>query len=292
MVIVHCAIIALLLVATPSVQSAAREALLPSNHSTQRYGTQRETRVIRPLTDLPQELIEKTCDCLNYFDIHSLRYSSNQMRNNPGLLFIENQAYCSFLNQSFSVLLNQTRLTIEDLKRIARTNPLRINHSELETFMHKNRNKASIFIGTDNELNKTFIAFNLCPVKADSDNSTTLKFVFDELSGRIVDVVGSNWPDDCIVGSNWPDCNRRNWINIVFTCEELIFFTCEELIKTGSVTIDRRIFLVLLPKPMTWKYFKWRYPRSSCCMVIIGILLGYLIFGCLMRLYCDLSKKC
>eukprot|EP01083_Nonionella_stella_P163527 538499_1 len=109
MVIVHCAIIALLLVATPSVQSAASEALLPFNHSTQSYGTQQETP---QFTDLPQELIEKTGYSLNYFDIRSLRLSSSQMLNNQRLLFIENrsyQAYCSFLKQSFSVLLNQTR---------------------------------------------------------------------------------------------------------------------------------------------------------------------------------------
>eukprot|EP01083_Nonionella_stella_P070257 187865_1 len=143
--------------------------------------------------------------------------------------------------------------------------------------MHKNRNKASIFIGIDNELNKPFIVFNLRPVKEDSD-TTALKFVFDELSGRIVDGVASNWPHDWDQPRNWTECHT--------------VWTCNDLIKTGSVTIDRRIFLVLLPKPMTWKYFKWRYPRSSCCMVIIGILLGYLIFGCLMRLYCDLSKKC
>eukprot|EP01083_Nonionella_stella_P272319 923373_1 len=226
------------------------------------------------INDLPQEFIGEIGDFLNHSDLHSLRSVSRPMRDNQRLLTNPNyRTYSSFLKRSFNALLNRTatralatlakQITMEDLKRIPRTDPFRINQSALEKFMDQNKNNSCIFIGIDIERNKPFIAFKLRPVAAVSicgggTGHWRLKFVFGESTGN--DTVDIYATGDEVLQREW------HWSRSFIPTQRERLFLCAKLIKVGDTTVSEyQIPLILLNKPMTFDYVLHRYPALAAC---------------------------
>eukprot|EP01083_Nonionella_stella_P214030 771433_1 len=201
---------------------------------------------------------------------------------------------CSLFKRCFNTLLNETatQITMDDLQRIPRTDPLRINQSALETFMDQNKNKSCIFIGIEKERKHPFIAFNFrpahsdgihtCSAHADSDETTKLKFVFDESRG-IVDIVVSNWREYRRDGGQ-RHYRRYHLMDLIPTEVERLL-ACAQLIKVGSFATNKdwklfhhgvsRIPMIRLDNPRTCTYCILRYPKTA--VVGVGVCFQILL---------------